>query len=190
MTDDPTTVVLDLDIADLALNPTRTRVWAPTGVPWYVETPGSNQKQPIFGAVNSRTGETHIAFRPTKRSGDFQAFVDEVLLPAYPEADLLCLLVDGASIYDSKSTQAWLTTHPQVVLIPLPYYAPETNLQEWIWRWLRADVTHNHTFGTFAALLAAAARFFAKLKTMPEQVLHRIGRAFPSLPEHHLAAIS
>jgi hypothetical protein len=189
MTDEPATVVLDLDLADLALNPTRTRVWAPTGVPWPVETPGSNRKQPIFGAVDSRTGATHLAFRERKRSADFQSFVDEVLLPAYPDAEHLCLLVDGASIFASASTRAWLEARPQVVLVPLPRYAPETNLQELIWRWLRADVTHNHTFGSFSALLDAAERFFAKLKAMPDQVRQRIGRAFPSLVEHHLAAI-
>ena len=44
--------MLDVDQAELALNPTRTRVWAPVGVPWEVETPGNNRKQVMFGAVN------------------------------------------------------------------------------------------------------------------------------------------
>jgi len=55
-TDEPTVAVLDVDQAELALNPTRTRVWAATGVPWEVETPGNNRKQVLFGAVNSRSG--------------------------------------------------------------------------------------------------------------------------------------
>jgi hypothetical protein len=78
---------------------------------------------------------------------------------------------------------------PQIVLVPLPSYAPRLNLQEQLWRWLRAEVTHNHFFGTFGALLAAAASFFAKLEAQPDAVLQRIGRAFPDLLEHHLAAI-
>lgn len=188
-TDEPTAVALDLDQADLALNPTRTRVWAPVGVAWEVETPGTNQKQPLFGAVNTRTGQTHVALRSHKRSADFQAFVDTVLLPAYPDADFLFLIVDGAAIYTSKSTRAWLAQRPRIVLVPLPSYAPKLNLQELLWRWLRAEVTHNHYFSTFAALVAAAERFFATLAAQPQAVLHRIGRAFPSLLEHHLAAI-
>ena len=119
-TDEPTAEVLDVDQAELALNPTRTRVWAPIGMPWAVETPGSNQKQPLFGAVNSRTGQTHFLRRSHKRRADFQAFVDQVLIPAYPEADFLFLIVDGSSIYTSKSTQQWLAQRPQVVLVPLP----------------------------------------------------------------------
>lgn len=188
-TDEPTVVTLDLDQAELALNPTRTRVWAPIGVPWEVETPGNNKKQPLFGAVNTRTGETHVVLRPHKRSTDFQEFVDHALIPAYPQADYLFLTVDGSSIYKSTSTKAWLAERPQVVLVPLPSYAPELNVQEHIWRWLRKDVTHNHFFGSFAALIAAAQRFFAKLAQQPETVLQYIGRAFPSLVEHYLADI-
>jgi hypothetical protein len=188
-TDEPTAVILDVDQAELALNPTRTRVWAPIGVPWTVETPGGNQKQPLFGAVNSRTGQTHVLRRPHKRSADFQAFVDHVLIPAYPEADFLFLIVDGSSIYTSKSTRHWLAQRPQIVLVPLPSYAPRLNLQEQIWRWMRAEVTHNHFFRTFGALIAAADHFFATVAEQPQAVLQRIGRAFPSLLEHHLASI-
>ncbi len=188
-TDEPTAVVLDVDQCDLSLNPTRTRVWAPVGVPWEVETPGNNQKQPIFGAVNSRTGQTHFQLRPHKRSVDFQVFVDQGVLPTYPDADFVFLIVDGARIYTSKSTRAWLAERPQVVLVRLPSYAPKLNLQELIWRWLRAEVTHNHFFGRFADLVAAAQRFFAKVAERPHEVLERIGRSYDLL-EHHLAAIS
>jgi hypothetical protein len=55
-TDEPTIAVLDVDQAELALNPTRTRVWAPIGAPWELETPGNNRKQVNFGALNSRSG--------------------------------------------------------------------------------------------------------------------------------------
>ena len=129
-TDEPTIAVLDVDQAELALNPTRTRVWAPVGVPWEVATPGNNRKQVMFGAVNSRSGQTHFQLRAHKRSLDFQQFVDQQIVPAYPQADFIFLIVDGASIYKSKSTRAWLTERPQIVLVPLPSYAPKLNLQE------------------------------------------------------------
>jgi hypothetical protein len=188
-TDEPTVAVLDVDQAELALNPTRTRVWAPVGVPWEVETPGNNRKQTMFGAVNSRSGQTHYQFTDHKRSGDFQQFVDRQIIPAYPAVDLFFLIVDGASIYTSKSTRAWLQTHPQIVLVPLPSYAPKLNLQEHIWHWLRADVTHNHFFGSLDAVVAAAKRFFAKIAEQPDAVISYIGRTVAPL-ERTLARIT
>ncbi|MCL6431871.1 MAG: IS630 family transposase [Anaerolineae bacterium] len=176
-TDEPTVAVLDLDQAELALNPTRTRVWAAVGVPWELETPGDNRKQVMFGAVNSRTGQTHFALTAHKRSADFQQFVDRDIIPAYPEADLIFLIVDGASIYKSKSTRAWLAERPQVVLVPLPSYAPKLNLQEHLWRWLRLEVTHNHFFRSLGAPNAAAKQFFTRPAQQPDQVVRRIGTA-------------
>lgn len=189
MTDEPTAVTLDLDQAELALNPTRTRVWTPIGVPWEVETPGNNKQQPIFGAVNTKTGETHFALKPHKRSQDLQEFLDREVIPRYPEAEFVFINVDGSSIYKSKSTKEWLKSHRQIIFVPLPSYAPKLNLQELIWRWMRAEVTHNHFFGSFAALIEAAKRFFVKVTSRPQEVLRRIGRAFSSLLEHRLAAI-
>jgi hypothetical protein len=124
-----------------------------------------------------------------KRSLDFQQFVDHEVVPAYPQADFIFLIVDGASIYKSKSTRAWLKERPQIVLVPLPSYAPKLNLQEQIWRWLRADVTHNHFFGSLDAVVAAAKRFFVKLAEQPATVLSRIGRTVAPL-ERNLALIT
>lgn len=76
------------------------------------------------------------------------------------------------------------------MLVPLPSYAPKLNLQELIWRWLRADVTHTHFFGSFTALLVAAQHFFDRLAQQPAAVLRRIGRDFPSVLDHHLAAVA
>ena len=180
-TDEPTVAVLDVDQAELALNPTRTRVWAATGVPWEVETPGNNRKQVMFGAVNSRSGQTHFQLSAHKRSADFQQYVDRQIVPAYPQADFIFLIVDGASIYKSKSTLAWLKERPRIVLVPLPSYAPKLNLQEQVWRWLRAVVTHNHYFGSLDAAITAAKRFFAKLVEQPEAVLRLIGLTGPPL---------
>jgi hypothetical protein len=189
MTDEPTAVCLDLDQAELALNPTRTRVWAPVGVPWEVETPGNNKKQPIFGAVNTKTGQTHFALKMHKRSQDLQEYLEREVLPCYSQADFLFINVDGSSIHKSKSTLAWLRDHPQVIFVTLPSYAPKLNLQEHLWAWMRAKVTHSHFFGSFQALIEAVQRFFAELSAQPQLVLQRIGRAFDSLLEHHLAAI-
>ncbi len=43
---------------------------------------------------------------------DLEQLVDHGIIAAYREADLIFLIVDGASIYPSKSTHAWLAEHP------------------------------------------------------------------------------
>ena len=132
--DEPTVAALDVDQDELALNPTRTRFWAPVGVPWGVETPGNYRKQAMFGAVNSRSVQTHFSLSAHMRGLATEQFVDREIVPAYPEADLTFLIVDVAGIYKSRSTLAWLKELPQIVLVPLSSYALKLNLQEQIWR--------------------------------------------------------
>jgi hypothetical protein len=122
----------------------------------------------------------HFLRRLHKRSADFQAFVDHVLISAYADADFLFLIGDGSSIDKSKSTQQRLAARPQIVLVPLPSDAPRLNLQEHLWRWLRADMTHNHCFATFTALIAAAESFFVKLAEQPQAVCSASVAPFPA----------
>lgn len=75
------------------------------------------------------------------------------------------------------------------MLVPLPSYAPKLNLQEKVWRWLRADVTHNHFFVALDAAVSAARRFFVKVAEHPAAVLSCIGRTAAPL-ERALAAIT
>ena len=77
-------------------------------MPWELEAPRNNSEQVIFGAVNSRSGQTHFQLSAHKRSADSQQYVDRQVVPAYPQADFIFLIVDGASIYKSKSALAWL----------------------------------------------------------------------------------
>jgi transposase len=108
---------------------------------------------------------------------------------AYLVVDLIFLIVDRANIYTSKSTRAWLAQRPQIVLAPLPSYAPELNLREQIWRWLRAVATNDHFFGSLDAAVAAARCFFAQPAEQPGAVLRRIGLAVGPL-ERTLARIT
>jgi hypothetical protein len=143
----------------------------------------------LFGRVNTLTGQPPGAFTDHKRGADLQTFVDRAILPAYAKAEYIFLIVDGASIYTSKSTQAWLNERPQVQLAPLASYAPKLNLQEHIWRWMRKEVTHNNFFRTLGEARAAAERFFERLTGNCQSVLRCIGRDLPNPIEHRLPTI-
>jgi hypothetical protein len=56
-----------------------------------------------------------------------------------------------------------------------PAYDPGANCIEWLWRWSRREVTHNHQRTTFAALLEDIHRHFRTLMERPDLVLRQIG---------------
>jgi hypothetical protein len=131
-TDEPTVAVLDVDQAELALNPARTRVWAATGVPWEVETPGNNRKQVMFGAVNSRSGQTHFQLSAHKRSA-------RLWRPAVRRSPNRPRLSAGGLHLLDRRWRQHLQIQKHTGLAqgtatdcagPLPSYAPKLNLQE------------------------------------------------------------
>jgi hypothetical protein len=68
--------------------------------------------------------------------------------------------------------------HDSLRLISTPAYDPDANRIEWLWRWSRREVTHNHQRTTFAALLEDIQVHFQTLGQHPDLVLRQIGSPF------------
>ena len=68
--------------------------------------------------------------------------------------------------------------HDHLRIIYTPAYDPDANWIEWLWRWSRREVTHNHQRTTCAALLEDIHEPFETLRQQPERVLRQIGSSF------------
>jgi transposase len=68
--------------------------------------------------------------------------------------------------------------HGHLRIIYTPAYDPDANRIEWLWRWSRREVTHNHHRETFAALLDDGQVHFQTLATHPHLVLRQLGSQF------------
>jgi transposase len=84
--------------------------------------------------------------------------------------------VDNYIIHWSKKTIACLEKYadrPETV--PLPTYAPELNVIEMLWKYLRRKVTHNHLYETVVKLVEAVESFLKSLNQHRNEVLSIIG---------------
>jgi hypothetical protein len=68
--------------------------------------------------------------------------------------------------------------HDHLRIIDTPAYDPDANRIEWLWRWSRRAVTHNHQRTTFAALLEDIYAHFQTLREQANLVLRQIGSPF------------
>jgi transposase len=146
------------DESDLHLMPVLRAMWM-RGRQWRIPTPGNNQKTHLFGALDIHTGLWHYLVRSTKRSSDFIALLEQVLL-AYPTGTII-LIVDSATIHTSKMTHKWLAQHPRLQLLFLPkYIAADLNPVEKVWWRLKDVIAANRCFKDLAELTVATHRFF------------------------------
>lgn len=168
------------DEIDLNLLPGILRCWTLEGVQRKVPTPGVNQKQYGFGAVNYVSGQTLHRIEERKNSVGFCAFIEQFMqtvthAPEY-RGQKIVVVVDNFIIHRSHKTQAFLEQYKeQLVLFLLPTYSPWLNLIERLWKHLRRKVTHNHLFATITDLTKAVCSFLEALNATPQLVLSVIG---------------
>jgi len=161
-------VILALDECELHLLPVLRAMWMPTGRQVRVPTPGTNRKRSVFGALELTTGRWLYQVFERKRSVEFLAFLEQLVL-AYPGRPLL-LVVDNASIHTAKKVTAWLAEHPQVELLFLPSYSGHAqNPVEKVWWRLKGHVAANRLYSSIEALVVSVHEFFASFT--PEAAL-------------------
>jgi transposase len=168
------------DEIDLNLLPGIMRCWTLEGVQRKVPTPGQNQKQYGFGAVNYVSGQTVHRIEERKNSVGFCAFIEQFMQTVTQAPDYhgqkIVLVVDNFIIHRSHKTQDFLEKYKdQLVLFMLPTYSPWLNLIERLWKHLRRKVTHNHLFASLAELIQAVCSFLEALNTTPQLTLSVIG---------------
>jgi transposase len=119
--------------------------WMPKGEQLEIETPGTNQKNYLAGALDIRTGAiTHcVWFR--KQTGLFLELLD-LLDSSYPPAtfEVVYVVADNAKIHHAEAVKTWLALHPRVHLLYLPTYCPRANPIERAFGDVHDNCTRNH----------------------------------------------
>ncbi len=136
-------------------------MWSPRGQQPKIPTQtAQRQRVTLFGAVNLVTGAESSAVAERGNTETFTAFLDQ-LVTEYPTQQLV-LLLDNVRFHHARVLKdTWFPTHSRVRFVFLPAYSPDLNPQEWVWKAMRAHVTHNTYYEDFADEIADAEQFLA-----------------------------
>lgn len=142
------------DEADIHLNPRIGFDSMLPGTQRLVPTPGKNVKRHVAGAMDAKTDR--LAWVKSDRKNS-RLFIDLLrrLLKAYPDKEVIHVVLDNYTIHSSKQTRLWLAEHGQKFRLEfLPPYCPDDNrIERKVWREVHANVTVNHTCQTIEALM-------------------------------------
>ena len=166
----------------IALHPTLTPVWCRKGRRGQrrVQAPGQNAKKCGCGLVDWREGWFDWAIADNRAAEPLCAQLRRTVARSQARGRVALVLLDNLGIHTprrSKLLRALLEEYKDdLLLVYTPTYDPEAKRIEWLWRALRAAVTHNHQRPTLEELLADA-RVWADALT-PTEVLAHIGSPF------------
>jgi transposase len=172
------------DEVQFAFHPTLTRVWCRKGRHGQrlVEAPGANEKVYGFGLVDWCEGWFDGRLAPGRTADVFCAQVRAAVARSRAQGHMALVIVDNLRTHTAAGSrlvrQMLAELHDYLRLIYTPAYDPDANRIEWLWRWSRREVTHNHQRTTFAALREDIQEHFQTLRQHPDLVLRQIGSPF------------
>ncbi len=86
------------------------------------------------------------------------------------------LIWDGASIHTSGKTETYLAAHPEIIVEPLPAYAPDLNPEEYCHGNVKQHLK-NATPDTIREVCDLLDRGFARLRHRPDLLLNFVHHA-------------
>lgn len=133
------------DEADIDLNPRIGADWTLPGEQRTVMTPGKNVKR-YFAAAMDAVTDRLVWVKGTRKNS--RLFIDllKKLLKAYPDKQVIHVVLDNYCIHSSKQARLWLDEFGQKFRLHfLPPYDPDDNrIERKVWREVHANVTVNH----------------------------------------------
>jgi transposase len=152
--DNPEEVLIFQDEVEIHRLPALARVWAKVGTQPEVPTPGTNEKQVVYGGIDYATGKLTYTVAATKSGVNFLAFL--IALVAAYAGKKIRLVCDNGRFHTTKAVRAWLEANrDKVEIFWLPPYCPSLNLIERLWGHLKRTVLANVLFKTLDDLVAA-----------------------------------
>lgn len=132
-----------------------------------VPAAGEDQKFTVFGAVDYASGR--IIWQSSERKGEeaFAAFLEHLAqqMPAATDTDEpVVVVLDNVGYHKSHALRAvWQRYADRILPFFLPAYAPQLNLIERLWRYLKAHLANHRWWNDLSRLQQATDTLLSQL---------------------------
>ncbi len=133
--------------------------WGDPKDPPVIKTNTGRQRLNILGAYNPDTYSfVHLT---GEENCDAQRVIEyfNVIMKVYRRAPAIVLVLDNASYFKAEIVSKWLEEHPKLKLEFLPPYAPNLNLIERFWRFVKEHLVKNTYYKKYKTFRAKVFQF-------------------------------
>jgi transposase len=155
------TPVFFIDAAHPSYNSKPAYGWIPKGAKVEVPANSGRQRLNLHGAANAETHEVIVTELP-KMTGESTLELLRKLEERCPDAPIIYGFTDSAPYHRGKEVKDFCR-RSRVKLIYLPFYSPNLNLIERLWRFMYKHTLYNRYYSTFAEFRMALLCFFYRL---------------------------
>jgi hypothetical protein len=155
-----------VDECEVHTHPYLAKVWRRKGHSMRVPAAGEDQKFTVFGAVDYATGQ--VLWQTSARKGEtaFVAFLEHLAeaLPVSANAPAV-LVLDNVGYHKSHALrEVWQRYASRLEPFFLPAYAPQLNLIERLWRYVKQKLACHRWWNDLDRLIHATETLLANLE--------------------------
>jgi transposase len=131
----------------------------------------------LFGSVDIKTGEFLCMEAEKCNAQTFQQFLTYVL--DKNKGKHVIMIVDNAKYHHAKMLNDFLNQNEsRLTLLFLPPYAPNLNVVERVWKFLKETVLANQSYKKRENLIEAIEKFLDDIAENPSKILTRIQKVW------------
>lgn len=137
--------------------------WGAKGSPIVLPSNSSRQRLNILGAYSPARQElVHLTSENNCDAIQVIKFL-ECVVKQYSHCHSIILHLDNARYFHARQVRCWLKEHPELIINRLPAYAPNLNLIERLWRFIKEQLVHNRYYEEYKTFRAHTFRLLNKV---------------------------
>ena len=159
----PGTIFLFLDAMHLVHQHEPGLCWGDPKDPPVIKTNSGRKRLNILGGY--RPDDMSLIHVTGEASCNAERVVElfERLAHHYASAPEMIMFSDNAKYFYASTVREWLEAHPTMWLLPLPTYAPNLNLIERLWKFVKEHLVTNTYYEQYKTFRAQVFRFLNHL---------------------------
>ena len=151
--------------------------WIRKGTDVPLQSNTGRQRVNINGALDAETLEVIAKADDTLNSSSTISFL-KMIEEKNKNADKIVLLVDNAPYYYNGDVLEYVMNSKQLEMVYLPTYAPNLNLIERLWKFMKKKTLYNRYYPSFKDFQAALGNFFLRLPEYYDELASLITEEF------------
>ena len=151
--------------------------WIKKGVERPLESNTGRDRVNINGALDPDSLEVIASVEKTLDGPSTVEFLKKIE-QQNPNAEKIVLIIDNARYYYNGDVVGYAANSKQLQLVYLPPYAPNLNLIERLWKFMKKKTLYNKYYPTFKEFKAALGDFFMRLPDFYDELVTIITEDF------------
>ncbi len=152
--------------------------WGDPKYPPVFKTNSGRQRLNILGAYDPVAHDLiHHTGEENCNSEQVIVFFEKILKSCH-KSDFIFLILDNAPYFHAKEVSQWLEKHPKIICWFLPAYAPNLNLIERLWRFVKNKLVKNTYFEKYKTFRCNVFRLLNNLSEHKDKLVSLITEKF------------